>query len=164
MEFINNVHGVFLGSFALWVGVATALLFLCFGFWGAPFWMWSLVTIVALLGFKAPLALVGIVAAFSILFIVKPIRAALISSVVMKIMKAMKLIPQISQTERTALEAGVVWVEQDLFSGQPNFNKIMSEDYPDLTAEEQAFVDGPVEEVCAMADDWDIHQRKFGIF
>ncbi|MCM2281593.1 MAG: acyl-CoA dehydrogenase, partial [Bdellovibrionaceae bacterium] len=71
-----------------------------------------------------------------------------------------KIMPAISDTERTALEAGVVWVEGDLFSGKPDFKKLMNEPYPQLTAEEKAFVEGPVEKFCAMIDDWEIWQRR----
>ena len=64
---------------------------------------------------------------------------------------------QISETERTALVAGVVWAEGELFSGKPNFKKLMAEPYPSLTKEEQAYIDGPVEKLCAMLDDWQVN-------
>lgn len=75
-------------------------------------------------------------------------------------MKSLGFLPQISQTERVALEAGVVWVESDLFSGSPDFRKINKEPYPNLTEEEQAFLDGPVEEFCNMIRDWDIWKDR----
>lgn len=74
--------------------------------------------------------------------------------------KKRKLMPRISDTERAALTAGDVWVEGELFSGKPNWGRILAEAYPKLTAEEQAFVDGPVEEVCSMVDDWEVYQTK----
>ena len=58
-----------------------------------------------------------------------------------------KLLPKISDTERHALEAGSVWVDGEFFSGNPDFRRIMAEAYPALPAEEQAFLDGPVEEL-----------------
>jgi acyl-CoA dehydrogenase len=61
-------------------------------------------------------------------------------------------IPRISETERQALEAGTVWVDGELFSGRPDFEKMLREPYPGLSERERAFLDGPVETVCAMAD------------
>ncbi len=67
-----------------------------------------------------------------------------------------KALPEMSSTERTALEAGTVGWDGDLFSGNPDWNKLLGAPKPGLTAEEQAFLDGPVEEACAMIDEWQI--------
>lgn len=72
-----------------------------------------------------------------------------------------KVLPPMSQTERDAIEAGSVWWEAELFRGNPNWNKLLKFQKVRLTDEEQAFLDGPVEELCAQTDDWDItHNRK----
>ncbi|MDO5687027.1 MAG: acyl-CoA dehydrogenase [Neisseria sp.] len=72
-----------------------------------------------------------------------------------------KITPPMSETEQVAINSGTVWWDGDLFSGNPDFNKLLSFPAPALSAEEQAFMDGPVEELCAMLDDWDIvHNRK----
>ncbi len=60
--------------------------------------------------------------------------------------------PQMSNTERAALEAGDVWIEGELFSGRPSFRRLLEESYPRLSEREQAFLDGPVEEVCKLVD------------
>lgn len=67
-------------------------------------------------------------------------------------------LPGISETERQALEAGDVWWDAELLSGQPNWHSLLTE-VPAyrLSAAEQAFIDGPVEELCAMIDDWQIN-------
>jgi acyl-CoA dehydrogenase len=70
------------------------------------------------------------------------------------------LLPSISETEKTALRAGGVWMEGDLFSGHPDFEKIFFYPYPKLTAEEQAFLNNEVEELCAMTDDWEVFQKR----
>lgn len=71
-----------------------------------------------------------------------------------------KLLPQISQTEQEALDAGTVWWEGELFSGKPDWNKLLAYPKPTLTTAEQAFLDGPVEQLCAMLDEWHItHER-----
>ncbi|MCL1635326.1 acyl-CoA dehydrogenase [Luteimonas sp. SX5] len=67
-----------------------------------------------------------------------------------------KLLPPLSETERTALESGTVGFEGELFSGKPDWDQLLSLPKPQLTAEEQAFLDGPCEELCTMIDEWDI--------
>lgn len=57
-----------------------------------------------------------------------------------------------SSTERAALAAGDVWLDGELFSGKPDFRRLLAESYPRLSDAERAFLDGPVEEVCALAD------------
>src|SRR5690606_25042227 len=104
----------------------------------------------ALLGAGAAAALLG----------VPPIRRNTLSKGVMNGMKALGFLPQISETEKTAIEAGTVWVDGELFSGSPDFKRLLREPYPDLTPEEQAFLDGPVEEDCGMTDDWEVMQQK----
>jgi acyl-CoA dehydrogenase len=70
------------------------------------------------------------------------------------------MLPSMSDTEREALEAGNVWWDGQLFSGMPDWDRLMSFPAPLLSDEEQAFLDGPCEELCAMLDDWDIsHER-----
>ncbi|MEM7500724.1 MAG: acyl-CoA dehydrogenase [Pseudomonadota bacterium] len=70
------------------------------------------------------------------------------------------MLPSISDTEREALEAGNVWWDGELFSGMPEWSRLMSAPAPKLSDEEQAFFDGPCEELCRMLDDWDIaHER-----
>ncbi len=66
------------------------------------------------------------------------------------------MLPSMSDTEREALEAGNVWWDGELFSGMPDWDRLMSYPAPQLSAEEQAFVDGPCEELCRMLDDWQI--------
>jgi len=85
---------------------------------------------------------------------VKTIRRYLFSRSIYKAMK--KVMPTISQTEQEALDAGDVWWEAELFSGKPDFNFIRDLPKPTLTEEEQAFIDGPIEEFCTMLDDWQI--------
>jgi acyl-CoA dehydrogenase len=70
-----------------------------------------------------------------------------------------KMLPSMSSTEREALEAGNVWWDGELFSGMPEWDKLMSYPAPKLSEEEQAFVDGPCEELCRMIDDWAINHE-----
>lgn len=69
---------------------------------------------------------------------------------------AQKALPTMSETEREALEAGDVWLEAELFTGDPDWRELLDTPPATLTAEEQAYMDGPVEELCDMLDDWKI--------
>ena len=71
-----------------------------------------------------------------------------------------KMLPSMSDTEREALEAGNVGWDGELFSGMPQWDRLMSYPAPKLSEEEQAFLDGPCETLCEMLDDWEIcHER-----
>ncbi|MDK1374143.1 MULTISPECIES: acyl-CoA dehydrogenase [unclassified Sinorhizobium] len=70
---------------------------------------------------------------------------------------AAHVMPPISETERDAIEAGTVWWDRELFTGNPDWNRLLAIPPTRLSAEEQAFMDGPVRELCAMIDDWKIN-------
>jgi acyl-CoA dehydrogenase len=70
---------------------------------------------------------------------------------------ARHVLPSLSVTEREAAEAGDVWWDADLFSGNPDWSKLIAFPRATLSAEEQAFIDGPVDELCRMLDDWRIN-------
>lgn len=69
-----------------------------------------------------------------------------------------KTLPPMSQTERDAIDAGTVWWDGELFSGRPNWDTLLAYPKVQLSEEEQAFLDGPTEELCAMVSDWQIGQ------
>lgn len=81
-------------------------------------------------------------------------RQRWISAPLLRKLKA--VMPPISDTERQALEAGGVWWDAELLSGRPNWDTLLKFGKPTLSAEEQAFIDGPVEQLCGMIDDWAI--------
>jgi acyl-CoA dehydrogenase len=71
-----------------------------------------------------------------------------------------KIMPEMSSTEKEAIDAGTTWWEADLFRGNPDWHKMHNFPVPRLSLEEQAFLDGPVEELLAMVDDWHTtHER-----
>jgi acyl-CoA dehydrogenase len=96
--------------------------------------------------------------AMLLLFNVRPLRIRMLTRPFMK--KYRKLLPAMSSTEREALDAGTVWWDGELFTGGPNWQKLMSAKPPVLTPAEQSFLDGPCETLCAMLDDWDITHRR----
>ena len=70
-----------------------------------------------------------------------------------------RVLPPMSATERDAIEAGTVWWDGELFSGRPDWDTLLAYPKAQLTEEEQAFIDGPTEALCAMVSDWQIGQQ-----
>lgn len=132
----------------------------CLGFLGARLWMFSLFLLGLLCGVGAPLWLLATATILLIPLNLGFIRRPLISAPLMRFARASGLVPPISATEKAALDAGTVWVEGDFFSGNPNFSKLMQENYPKLTQEEQAYLDGPIQKLCDLVDEWKIYQNR----
>src|SRR5690606_14498652 len=102
----------------------------------------------------ATIAAIAIAALVAIPLLLPFVRKPLITAPLLNFYR--RILPPLSQTERIALEAGSVGFEGELFSGAPDWNQLMSQPRPQLTDEEQAFLDGPVEELCRMTNDWEI--------
>ena len=130
--------------------------------------LWATLVIAAFLGVYTvvgPAALVwkyllwGLFLLLAVPLNLPPLRRALISNRVLAVFR--RILPSVSQTEREALEAGTVWWDADLFSGRPDWKRLLATPAPKLSGEEQAFLDGPVQELCTMLDDWKItHELK----
>jgi acyl-CoA dehydrogenase len=88
----------------------------------------------------------------------RPLRKALISRPFLK--TYLRLLPSMSPTEREALSAGTVWWDGELFTGKPDWKKLLGTPGARLQPHEQAFFDGPVRELCAMTDDFDVTHRR----
>ncbi|MDO8813323.1 MAG: acyl-CoA dehydrogenase [Gallionella sp.] len=95
---------------------------------------------------------------FIVLFGIPVLRRNTVSRLALKIFR--KILPQISATEQEAINAGTVWWDGDLFSGRPDWRKLLAFPKPFLSAAEQTFLDNEVEQLCAMLDDWDITHRR----
>ena len=102
------------------------------------------------------LVLAAIVAACFLVLGVAPLRRQLISRLVLRWYRGQ--LPAMSQTEREAIDAGTVWWDGDLFSGRPDWNKLLAVPRPALSAEEQSFLDNETEQLCAMVNDWETAQ------
>ena len=145
----------------VWATVAGILLVLIgLGYRGAPLWIWAIAGGIALYGFDLPVWAWGVYGALVLIANIPALRQILFTGPVMRLLNALNFLPTISETEQTAIEAGNVWVEGELFSGKPDFKRIMNEPYPELTPEEQAFLDGPVEDLCAVTRDWEVFKQK----
>ncbi len=153
LQFLNEIPWGYVA------GVA-ALFFIALGFTGAPLILWITGLTVLMVGYGAPVWAWVVLGAITLFFAVKPVRRATLSNGIMKTMKALNFLPVISETERTAIDAGTVWIDGELFSGKPDFKRILNESYPSLTKDEQAFLDNQVEKLCEMTDDWKVFQNR----
>jgi acyl-CoA dehydrogenase len=133
---------------------------------GRGYWAWVL-AIAMLLGFwylrgiGSPVTFVLLSAAaltVALVFGVPLIRRHLMSRRLLP--RTAALVPRLGDTERIALEAGTVWWDAELFSGHPQWRKLLAFPARALSQEERDFIDGPVEELCRMIDDWEITQRR----
>jgi acyl-CoA dehydrogenase len=136
---------------------AVVVLFVC-AYFKLPVLWWTLAYgVLAALTQSVPL-----VAAFAVvaaILNIPQLRRILFSNHVLAVYR--RILPDMSSTEKEAIDAGTVWWDADLFSGKPDWDKLLAVPEPRLSAEEQAFLDGPVEELCAMCDDWEItHERQ----
>lgn len=141
---------------AVTIGIVWVLAFI-----GAPLLVWTgllaaVIVAGAATGALGPvgLGITGVVFAVFAFFCVKPLRAAVVTRPIFAGFK--KVLPEMSSTEREALEAGDVWWEAEMFKGRPDWNRLLDFPCTRLTEEEQAFLDNECETLCAMVDDWHI--------
>jgi len=139
--------------------VVAVAVFLLLAYFSAPLVAWTVAAAAGLAYFTFnPLAwgvFVVIAASLNIPFV----RRKVFTDHVLAIYR--RILPDMTQTEKDAIDAGTVWWDADLFSGKPDWDKLLAVPAPRLSAEEQAFLDGPVEELCAMCNDWQItHEHQ----
>ena len=148
-------------TFFITLLVAVALIW-ALAYHSASALVWSVVVGVGLVVGSVTGAIGGVLAgmvwlafiAFAVIANSKALRVALLSSPMFSTYK--KLLPQMSSTEQEALEAGTVWWDGDLFSGKPDWNKWLAVPRATLSAEEQAFIAGPTNELCSMLNEWNV--------
>jgi acyl-CoA dehydrogenase len=135
----------------------------------APIFVWSAALGVlgaawaVILGFGAATnAVLGAVfLLLATVLVVPALRRRVLSDRVLAVYR--RILPDMSSTEKEAIDAGTVWWDGDLFSGRPDWTRLLATPTPRLSAEEQAFVDGPVEEACAMANDWEVTHERYDL-
>ena len=140
--------------------ISVIIIALALAYFSAPLWAWFTALAVFLLGCDASILWWIPAIALAVVFLIKEIRVKLITQPLFALLKSKGLLPKISDTEKTALRAGDVWVEGELFSGKPDFKKIFANPYPTLSEEERAFIDNEVNEVCAMTSDWEVFEKR----
>jgi acyl-CoA dehydrogenase len=137
--------------------------FLVFGYLGLPLLAWTAAAglLLAWLVFVTEVSPVIVFALFAVAALalnVPAFRRKLFTDRILATYR--RILPDMSPTEKEAIDAGTVWWDGDLFSGKPDWPKLLATPKPQLSADEQAFLDGPVEALCAMCDDWEItHER-----
>ena len=130
-------------SLPIWTGVTGALLVL-FNIFSTPYLTLTIFWI--------------LFALIAIPFNIPTLRKLLLTRPLFALYK--KIMPKMSDTEREALDAGVVTWEADMFAGKPDWKKLLKVPAAKLTAEEQQFIDGPLNTLCSMIDEWDITQYR----
>ena len=110
--------------------------------------------IIPLLGFIALMVVVGLV-------LIRPVRRSVITRPIFSTYR--KVLPQMSDTERDALEAGTVWWEGELFRGKPDWQKLHGYPQPTLTPAEQSFLDIECEEACRLVNDWQVTHELYDL-
>ncbi len=96
----------------------------------------------------------------SLVFSIHQVRCVLVTKYLIKLITKLGLLPKISETEKIALRSGNVWVDGQLFSGNPDFDWIFSQKYTKLTSEEQKFMNNEVEELCKMCSDYEVQRLR----
>ena len=147
--------------------LAVVAVFLVLGYFRLPILAWTLaaaallwyLSVVAAFGYGTHIVLAAIFVAVAAVLNIPILRRKAFTDHVLALYR--RILPDMSSTEKEAIDAGSVWWDADLFSGRPDWNKLLAIPAPRLSAEEQAFLDGPVEELCAMCNDWEItHERQ----
>ncbi|HJS33577.1 MAG TPA: acyl-CoA dehydrogenase, partial [Alphaproteobacteria bacterium] len=96
--------------------------------------------------------------ALTVVFGIPAVRRRMIATPIMRLTRP--ALPRLGDTERIALEAGTVWWDGELFSGRPDWRRLLAFDVRPLSERERAFLDGPAEQLCRMLDDWRIQQER----
>ncbi len=131
-------------------------------FYGANLKIWaiSLAAVLVIFGFSGAVSATSlVVTAIVVALIVVPLNVAgwrreYLSKPMLR--QYLRMLPQLSDTEKVALDAGTVGWEGELFAGNPDWRRLQQQPYPELSVEEQAFIDGPVEQLCDMLNQWQI--------
>jgi len=143
--------------------------FFVLAYFQAPILAWTVaggallayLSMVAAFGSTTNIVLGAVFLVVTALLNLRPLRRLVFSDPVLGIYR--RILPDMSQTEKEAIDAGTVWWDADLFSGKPDWNKLLAIPAPRLSAEEQAFLDGPCEEVCAMTNDWEVTHEYYDL-
>ena len=105
--------------------------------------------------------LAALLAGLVLILLLPPLRRALLTRSIFATYR--KVLPQMSDTERDALEAGTVWWEGELFQGKPDWRKLHAYRVPQLTPEEQSFLDTECEAACRLVDDWKVTHELYDL-
>ena len=137
------------------------LILLILGFFAFPLYSYfAIIGVYSLVFFDVGFIYWTIFFVLAALFVYKPFRIKFISNKLVKLIQEKGLLPNISETEEAALQAGTNWVESNFFKAEVNFKEIKEQKVIELTEEEQSFIDNEVNELCEMTTDWEIFQNR----
>ena len=71
-----------------------------------------------------------------------------------------KVLPKISETEKTALNTGDIGIEKDFLTGDVKKKKILSQKFPVFSKAEKNFLTKQVENLCEISSEWDFLKTK----
>ncbi|MGJ8668058.1 MAG: acyl-CoA dehydrogenase [Oceanococcus sp.] len=146
--------------------LSAVALFWLLAYRGAKLWLWTVAATAYVLGLQqfavisdsAMSISLAVILPLAALFNIKALRRAIVTRPIFKAFKA--VLPDMTDTEREALEAGDVWWEGEMFRGKPNWQKLLDFKRTELTAAEAGFLQNETETLCAMIDDWQVQQDK----
>ncbi len=99
--------------------------------------------------------------AIALIFNFRGLRRKLITARILPIYR--RIMPRLSETEQIAIDAGTVGFESELFRGDIQWKNHFSTPFSTLTEAEQAFIDGPVNDLCQQINDWTISHDYYDL-
>lgn len=156
---MNEIY-IFISNYLPFFNVAIALLAVIFAYKGVSIYSWIILGLIFALQFDPQSTFILWYIAIPVIIGFRSLRRVFLTRPIIALIKKLNLLPKISDTERTALRSGNVWVDGELFSGKPNFKWIFDQKYPSLTKEEQSFLDNETEELCKICDDYKISREN----
>jgi acyl-CoA dehydrogenase len=136
-----------LGSFALVFSRTRAL------FWFGAILVWLVAGwLLGAIGLAWLVVLFVLLAGPAFIIALAALRVPLLSARLLPVFR--KIMPKMSDTERSAIEAGTVWWDGELFAGSPNWERLLATPAPALSTEEQAFFENETNHLCDLSSDW----------
>ena len=141
-----------------WILIAVAAIVLAY--LRASLWQWTVAVAVFIGGLQWLGGQTSVIPWILFAFLavplnIRPLRRMMLSKPLMEWFSS--VLPAMSSTEKEAIDAGTVWWDGDLFSGRPEWKKLLAVPASKLSDEEKAFIEGPVAELCETLDDWHIN-------
>jgi acyl-CoA dehydrogenase len=146
--------------------IAAALAFLVLAYIGRGYWAWVSAAMLLLAAWRMsmtatswPILLItSLLAVMALVFGFPALRRQVVTARLMRFARA--AMPRMSDSERIAIEAGTIWWDGELYSGRPNWDKLLQFKLQPLSQQETAFLNGPADELCRLIDDWQITQDR----
>ncbi len=156
---MNEIY-LLISNYLLFFNVTILALALIFAYNGFSIYSWIALGFIFIMQFDPQITFLLWYASIPLVIGFRSVRRVILTRPIVSLIRKLKLLPKISDTERTALRSGNVWVDGELFSGKPNFKWIFDQKYPSLSKDEKDFLDNEVEELCGICDDYEVSRKK----